>query len=158
MDIKFVSASEVDADDMYLRLKEVLTHYRPDLSDPDDELMVIYKRLRKHIGEYTLVKYRGEKVGFYYFHKDRNRMKIEDLYVYKRFRCRGVGTSILRRCMSDTEQPLYAEVYFNDIGVRSLFTHNAFIQTKRLNSRVVVMENMNKEPYMPERHYDFYFS
>ena len=155
MELKFVRASSEDIEDLYFRLKETLMYYQPYDNDLEPELTRIYKRLKTHISDYTLVKYRGEKAAYYYFHEENGKMRIDDLYVLQRFRGRGIGSSVLRRCMSETELPIIAELYDADIRSMSLFRHHAFLRTDQLTIRKCIMENKNSEPYIEQLYYKF---
>ncbi len=156
LNLKFIPATEADIDEIYIRLMEVFLFYQPYHSDPESELMRIYKRLKAHIREYTSVKYNGEKAGFYYFHEENGKMRIQDMYVLKRFRARGIGSAMLHRCIMETELPIIAEVYNADFLSMSLLKHNGFAKVEQLNSRMCIMENVFPDPYTAELYYELY--
>lgn len=155
MELKFVRASVEDIEELYFRLKEAVVTNQPYENDIEPELTCIYSRLKAHISDYTLVKYCGEKAAYFYFHEENGKMRLEDLYVFKHFRGRGIGSSILRRCMSETELPIIAELYNADFLAISLFKHHAFVRTGQLYSRKCIMENKNSDPYIPQLYYKY---
>lgn len=154
MELKYVPATLDDVDEIFSCLKEVLLLREPYLADPESALMQLYRRIKDNIAEYTLVKYNGERAAFFYFHKDGDMMKLEDIYVLQHLRYKGIATTILRRCMSETELPIKAEIYASDPYAVSLFRHHAFTLSEWLDKRRYVAVNQNNFPYIPELFYD----
>lgn len=157
MELKFVSAAPDSIEEIYSCLRELHLFCEPYIADEEAALMEIYRRVRDNIGEYTLVKCNGRPAAFFYFHEDSGMMKIEDLYVFAEFRCKGIATSILRRCMSETELPIKAELYANNRYAVSLFQHHGFTKTEWIDGRRYVAVNNNDFPYIPELYYSFSF-
>lgn len=154
MVLKFLTPAGNDAERLYRSLANIFRFYNPDKFDTERELMQIYRRVKDNFGSYKLVKCGGDKVAYYYFHSDGDMMKLEDIYVMPRFRNRGIGTSILRRCISETEQPLCAELYYHNIYAMSLFKHNSFVLANRIDTRrcIMVHKNQSSGLYEMERH------
>lgn len=155
MELKFLSPTENDGEWLYNRLVNGFRHYNPNMFDIERELMQIYRRVKDNFGSYKLVKYGGEKAAYYYFHKNGDMMMLEDIYVLPRFRNHGIGTAIVRRCISETEQPLYAELYYYNVYAMSLFRHNGFVVAKRLGARrcIAVHENQGSRSYANDRYF-----
>ena len=154
MELKYVPATPDDVDEIFSCLKEVLLFREPYLADHENALMQLYRRIKDNITEYALVKYNGERAAFFYFHKDGDMMKLEDFYVFQHLRYKGIATAILRRCMSETERPIKAEIYASDPYAFSLFRHHAFKLSEWLDKRRYIAVNQNDFPYIPELFYD----
>ncbi len=71
--------------------------------DNSDQLREnLLRRLKEHLGDYILIRVRGELAGFFCFYKEGNSMVIYDLYILPYFRCRGLATKALDICISQT--------------------------------------------------------
>ncbi len=156
MYFKFSKASPDNIEQFYFRLKDALLFHCPQRSDNEDELMRIYHRIKGNISDYGIAKIGDRVAAFYYFHDDGDCMRLDDLYVYEAYRFRGIGTSILRRCMQDTEKPIVADLYSRDVLSLSLFRHHAFTVQHRTEF-IVTMLNENQLPYIPHLHYNDIF-
>lgn len=158
MELKYIPATSDDVDEIYSCLKEVLLFCEPYLADPESALMNLYRRIKDNITHYTLVKYNSERAAFFYFHKDGDFMKIEDIYVFEHLRCEGIATEVLRHCMSATELPIKAEIYSNNLYAVSLFRHHAFTLREWVDKRRYIAVNQNNFPYIPELFYGVFNS
>ena len=154
MELKYVPATLDDVDEIYSCLKEALLFHEPYLSDHESAFMQLYRRIKDNISEYTLVKYNGERAAFFFFHKDGDMMKLEDIYVLQHHRFKGIATTILRRCMSETELPIKSEIYASDPYVVSLFRHHAFMLAEWVDKRRYIAVNQNNFPYISELFYE----
>ncbi len=154
MELKYVPATLGDVDEIYFCLKEVLLFHEPYLSDPESAFMRLYRRIKDNISEYTLVKSNGEMAAFFCFRKDGDMMKLEDIYVFQHHRYKGIATMIIRRCISETELPIKAEIYANNPYAVLLFRHHAFVLSEWLDKRRYIAVNQNDFPYIPELFYD----
>lgn len=143
MEFKFLSPTEDDVERLYYCLANSFLYYNRNIANTEQQLMRIYQRVKNNIGSYKLVKCGGEKAAYYYFHEQGDMMKLEDIHVLARFRNRGIGTSIVRRCISETEKPLCAELYYHNVYAMSLFRHNNFAVAQRIDARRCIVVNPN---------------
>lgn len=160
MELKFLRPAKDDAEQIYRFLANNFLYYNPDMVDTEPELMRIYRRVKDNIGSYRLVKYGGKMAAYYYFHEYKDMMRLDDIHVLPRFRNRGIGTAIVRRCLSETEQPICAEIYYHNVYAMSLFKHNGFIIMERIDARkcIVVNKNDSDQPYYVGQYANIVFS
>ena len=67
-----------------------------------------------------------KKVGYYYFHDVDGRMEIDDLYVFPQYRNMGIGTEILKKCISETDPPVFLYVFANNKRAIALYQKLGF--------------------------------
>lgn len=145
MDLKFISPAADDADKVYYYLANSFKYYNPDMTNYESEFTQIYRRVKDNFDSYNLVKYDGEKAAYYYFHEYGDFMMLEDIHVLSRFRNHGIGSTIIRRCLSATERPICAELYYHNVYARSLFRHNGFVITEQIDARRCMVVNKNND-------------
>ncbi len=150
MEFKFLPADEEDVTDIYMRVRTVMLTFevgRADAFTLEPEFVKQYKKIRSNYAEYKVLKYDGVKAGYYYFHAYKDGMMIEDIYIEQKFRYQGACSSILRRCISETEKPIYAEVYGTNVAALSILRKYGFVVDEWLNHYKVMMKYDNKTPF-----------
>lgn len=99
----------------------------------DDLRRDLLLRLKGHLQDYVLIRVRGELAGVYCFYGDGASMTIYDLYIIPEYRCRGLATKAVERCISSTEQPIFVQLYNADRFSISLFKRMGFRREKELS-------------------------
>ena len=130
MDIKFTSACSDDIEMIYCNALSVYELFQPYLLHFDDFKFDIFNDIRNHISDCHVVKYHGIKVAYYCLGEVNGAIELRYLYVEEPYRFKGIGTAIVRRCVSDTELPINAKVHFANYEVQSLLRHNGFVQNE----------------------------
>lgn len=86
-------------------------------------------------------------MGHYYFHPYKDGMMVEDIFIEYNYRYCGACSSILRRCISETELPVYAPIYGNNVLSVSVFRSHGFVVDEWINHYKVIMVYDNTEPF-----------
>ena len=110
--------------------RELIERYE---TDPDLDLNMALdwtrRKIEKRIGEYTRVLLDGAVAGFFRFVPDGERMELDDLYVLPAFQNRGIGTAVLRRCLSQGK-PVYFYVFTGNARAVALYEREGFRKTE----------------------------
>ena len=121
MQLSYEPAKGEDAPAIFAFAWELIERYE---TDPDLDLSMALdwtrRKIEKRIGEYTRVLADGTVAAYYRLAPDGERLELDDLYVLPAFRDRGVGTSILRRCLALGKDPDKTAV--RDCMTRSVVT------------------------------------
>ena len=129
IDIKFTKADRSMIEDIYYTANSVVETYAPrDYYMKHDMMDAVYQRLKAKISDYTVVRYKGHDAAYFYMETGRDFAEIFDLYVFKDFRNLGLGTAIVRRCLTDTELPVIVKVFSDDIDAVRLFRRLGFVE------------------------------
>ncbi|MBE6901754.1 MAG: GNAT family N-acetyltransferase [Ruminococcaceae bacterium] len=129
-DYKFMRAPKDIVKDMYFGTKAVIQTFSLPYSDTEDLLYEAYDNIKANIDNCYIVKLFGQIAAHYMFRDDGDVAVLSDVYVYRNFRSHGVGTAIIRRCISDTEKPIVAYIHRTNISAMSLFKKHHFVITK----------------------------
>lgn len=141
MELRFEPAGKADIECIYSLNKELIEAYE-DMTEIDyaGVLSWVRQKLFRHISEYTCVFYEERKVAYYYFHCLGEKMELDDLYVLPEFRCRGIGTAILNKCIAEADNPIFLYVFAKNKGAVSLYLRMGFkIEEKIKNTRYIML-------------------
>ncbi len=144
MDIKFTPATEEDVENIYFGAKCVYEMFDPESAHDEKLMRTVYDDIIRHLVDCCAVKYRGVKVAYYCAATDDDCINVRYLYVESLFRGKGIGTAILRRCLSDTELPLKAQIHFANYHALSLFRHHGFADSGERTGRLHTYINRNE--------------
>ncbi len=125
-DFKFLKPDVEMTENVYLCTKAVIEQCMPPYYDKEPLLRASYNRIRSNLGSCMMVRLKGVRVAHYIFYPDGDGMVLDDIYVYEEFRNLGIGTAIVRRCISETERPISAVVYGDNICALRLFMRCGF--------------------------------
>lgn len=148
MEVKFLPATRDDIEKIYFDMKAVMCAYeQKHVLMLEDELMALYNRIKANLSYYRIVRYMGNSVGHFCFRETDGHMVIEDICIDNYFRYKGACTQILRKCISETELPIVAEMYATNTAAVSVFRTNGFIIKEWINDRKFVMIYKNDQPF-----------
>ena len=126
MELIFDPARPEDAPVIFGFAKELIETYE---TDPELDLAMALawtkRKIEKRIDEYTRVLRDGQTVAYYRFVPDGARMELDDLYVLPAWRDKGIGTAILRRCLSQGK-PVYFCVFTGNVRAVALYEREGF--------------------------------
>lgn len=109
MNLRYVQATESDIPVIFAQAKELIDHYE-DLSciDYDKVLKWVNNKITHEITTYRCVLLDGKPAAYYRLCRDG---ELDDLYVLPRYRNRGIGSEIMKKCLEESEKPLYLYVF-----------------------------------------------
>lgn len=141
MDIKYKSADKSDIEPIFKLNKALIDAYENiEMIDYKKVLSWEQKKLESHIQEYTCVMLNEKKVGYYYFHQAEEKMEIDDLYVFPQYRNIGIGTEILKKCISETNLPIFLYVFVKNRGAVALYQRLGFQVTEIIKGSRYIMQ------------------
>ncbi|MBE6888462.1 MAG: GNAT family N-acetyltransferase [Ruminococcaceae bacterium] len=143
MELKFITASHDDVEDIYFAVKSVYEWFEPKTSDIQPLLMNVYRYVRDNIGSYTVVKLHGQKAAYYCFREKDGKAYIDDLYVRSDFRNLGIGSEIIHRCISQTEADVNTELHSANVMAVSLFRRMGFTEAAKIGTNKLLMCRKN---------------
>lgn len=141
MDLIYVPAEESDIEPLFQFNKDLIDRYE-DISriDYSKVLSWVLDKLKKHIGEYTCVCLNDQKAGYYHFHRVDRKMELDDLYLFPPYRNRGIGSEIIRKCVAETDLPIFLYVFVRNAGAVSLYKKLGFHITETVRETRYIME------------------
>ncbi len=126
MQLIYEPARPEDAPVIFGFAKELIERYETDPGlDLDMALGWTRRKIEKKIDEYTRVLCNGAVAAYYRLAPDGERLELDDLYVLPAFRGRGIGTSILRRCLA-LGKPVYFYVFTGNTRAIALYEREGF--------------------------------
>ena len=145
MDITFIKAEAADIPAIYDLNKKLIEKYE-NLQKIDFEkvLQWMKNKIESHINEYACVMSGKEKIGYYYFHQAGDEMEIDDLYIFPPYQNKGIGTSIIQKCLCETDFPIFLYVFIKNIKAVNLYKRLGFEISEIKNTRYVMCRNPKK--------------
>ena len=144
MHLTYETARSEDSPVIYAFAEELIKAYEtdPDL-DLDMALNWTRRKIEKKIDEYTRVLADGALAGFFRFVPDEERtdgpwMELDDLYVLPAFRNQGVGTAVLRRCLSQGK-PVCFYVFTGNARAVALYEREGFRKIEDVSPTRMIM-------------------
>ena len=139
MQLSYEPAKGEDAPAIFAFARELIERYE---TDPDLDLSMALdwtrRKIEKRIDEYTRVLADGEIAAYYRLAPDGERLELDDLYVLPAFRDRGVGTSILRRCLA-LGKPVYFYVFTGNTRAIALYEREGFRRVEDVSPTRCIM-------------------
>ncbi len=121
--------------------------FRIGAADTEKLSSQLLQRLKAHWREYILIRVRGQLAGFCCFYRDGGIMMLQDLYVFPEYRCGGLGTAVLRHCISCTELPVCSDIFDADMFMQSLFRNAGFRRETSISPSISRWVYDNCEPF-----------
>ena len=141
MDIEYPPARSDDIDIIFNLSKELIDSYE-DIGSIDYEgvLRWVRNKIENNIEQYIRVCIDGNTAGYYRLCPSDGRMELDDLYVLPDYRGRGIGTHIIRRCISSCCVPLFLYVFTANERAISLYERLGFNVTEQIGTTRQIME------------------
>ena len=139
MELIFDPARPEDAPVIFGFARELIERYE---TDTELDLTMAFawtkRKIEKRIDEYTRVLRDGQTVAYYRFVPDGARMELDDLYVLPAWRDKGIGTAILRRCLSQGK-PVYFCVFTGNVRAVALYEREGFCKAEDVSPTRMIM-------------------
>ena len=143
--ITYDNAKDEDIEPIYQLCKQLILDYE-DLENIDVERVFswVHKKIADSISEYTVVYVDGCKAGYYHFYKNEDACyEIDDLYIFKEFQNRGIGTAIIQECCLAVDKPVMLYVFIKNHRAISLYQKLGFEIVATIKNSRYVMKRMN---------------
>ncbi|MDT8719697.1 GNAT family N-acetyltransferase [Clostridium sp. 19966] len=100
----------------------------------------VRNKIEKHIDEYTCIFQDNQKVGYYRLHSADEKMELDDLYVLSPYQGQGIGSEIIRKCIAETDFPIFLYVFIQNTKAVSLYKRFGFRITETIKDSRYIME------------------
>lgn len=141
MTLTYQKAAIEDIDSIYTLCKSLIEKYEdPTQINLEKVLSWVRRKIEKQLDQYTVVFADGQKAGYYHLYRnDDNRMELDDLYVFPAFQNQGIGTEIIKKCLSEAQEPVILYVFVKNTGAVSLYQRLGFKVIETLGSTRFIM-------------------
>lgn len=141
MKLSFVSASKLDIDCIFSFNKGLIDRYENIQEIKYKKVLTwVEKKIKNNIGEYVVIFCENQKAGYYRFYQTDGRMELDDLYIFPQFQNRGIGTIVLKKCLSETNLPVFLYVFAENKIAVSLYTKFGFNVIEKINDNRYIMQ------------------
>ena len=141
MELQFAPAQECDIERIYASNKELIDTYEAvENIDYEKVLQWVLKKIETNIDEYIAVFLDGKKVGYYHFYPSEGKMELDDLYIFPEFRSKGIGSTIIQRCIEESDSSIFLYVFEKNIRAITLYEKLGFTIVKNIRNTRYIME------------------
>lgn len=142
MNLIYVPAQVRDIEPLFQLNKDLIDHYENRSQiDYSKVLSWVLNKIKNHISEYTCIFLANQKVGYYRFHSVNEKMELDDIYIFPPYQDQGIGSEIIRKCIAETDLPIFLYVFIKNTKAVSLY--------KKLGFQIV--ETVRESRYIMER-------
>jgi len=147
MKLSYLPADERDIEAIYALERALIEQYEDMASiDADEVFAWVRRKLTKRIGEYLRIVCDGETAGYIrVVPPEDGRVELDDLYLYPKYQGRGIGTAVLRRCIEQTELPLWLYVFRRNTRAIALYERLGFRIVETISPTRCIMQREAEE-------------
>lgn len=146
MKLSYKKSTARDAEQLFTLCKQLIDKYEDiDSIDYDKVLLWVRRKLARSIGEYTTVYADGNLAGYYHFFiNEDGEPELDDLYILPEYQSRGIGSEIIKKCISLADAPITFYVFKRNQRAISLYRRLGFEVTETVSDTRYIMKN--KQP------------
>lgn len=139
--ITYEKATTCDIEPIYALCKQLIDDYEDiDSIDYDKVLKWVHRKIETFIETYYTVVVKGEKVGYYRFFKNQDgEYEIDDLYIFQKYRNCGIGSEVIKKCISSVSGPILLYVFVKNKKAVSLYKRHGFKIVQTVNGTRYIM-------------------
>lgn len=143
MNLRYETAQPGDAAVIYSLCRELVERYEDSKQvDLGKVLPWLERKVEESILLYTRVLLDGQTVAYYRLDTSGERAELDDLYVLPEYRCRGIGTRILQKCIESTEKDIFLYVFKRNTGAVALYSRMGFTVEREVGvTRCIMVRN-----------------
>ena len=140
MNLTYLPAEKEDILPIFRQAKQLIDSYEDLTSIDYDKVMAwMERKITDSIGEYTCVWQDGQKAAYYHLCEDG---ELDDVYVLPQYRGKGIGSAIVRRCIDQSEAPLYLYVFSRNTDAIRLYARFGFEKDQTVSkTRLILRRN-----------------
>ena len=141
MNLVYKASTKSDIHKIFEFSKNLIDEYE-DIRNIDYERVLkwVYKKIEENIHEYTSIYLDNTLVGYYHFHEDKDKMELDDFYIFSEYQNKGIGSKVLSELIQ-TENTIYLYVFVKNVKAIKLYERFGF----------KIVEYVNKTRYIMER-------
>ena len=138
MNILFESARMEDIPVIYSQAKALVDAYE-DVSSIDYEKVLNWmeRKIERHIEEYQCIVKDGERCAYWRLCQDG---ELDDFYVLPGFQGQGIGSCIMKKCIEESEGPIWLYVFSRNIRAISFYQRFGFLVREKVGNTRLIME------------------
>ena len=137
--ISFEPADLSDLDAIKELFRETVEKHEDAESISFDEIYAWFDRkLQKHVRDFERIRSDGRLCGYIYIHEYEDGLELDDFYLLKEYRGRGIGTEVLSARISTLEIPVYLYVFKRNEAAFHLYRKFGFEVIKDLGTRYIM--------------------
>lgn len=105
MKLIYQAAQEEDIPSIFELNKQLIDQYEDiKIIDYEQVLKWVYQKIETYIQDYQVIFLGTNKVGYFYLHDEDGKMELDDLYILETYRGQGIGSQVLRDCLTQSKQ------------------------------------------------------
>ena len=137
--ISFEPADPSDLDAIKKLFRETVEKHEDAESISFDEIYAWFERkMQKHVRDFERIRSDGRLCGYIYIHEYEDGLELDDFYLLKEYRGRGIGTKVLSARISTLEVPVYLYVFKRNEAAFHLYRKFGFDVIKDLGTRYIM--------------------
>ena len=144
MKLIYQAAQEEDIPSIFELNKQLIDQYEDiKIIDYEQVLKWVYQKIETHIQDYQVIFLGTNKVGYFYLHDKDGKMELDDLYILETYRGQGIGSQVLRDCLTQSKQRkrnLFLYVFSQNRRAISLYQSFGFEVIKAIGKTRYIME------------------
>ena len=140
MNLVYRVSTKSDIHKIYELSRNLIDEYE-DIQNIDYEKVLtwVYKKIEGNIHEYTSIYLDNTLVGYYHFYEDKDKMELDDFYIFSEYQNKGIGSKVLSELIQ-TEKTIYLYVFVKNVKAIRLYERYGFKICKRFNKNRYIME------------------
>lgn len=140
MKLTYVPATKNDIESLIQFNKELIDTYEDKtFIDYTKVLEWVHHKIENHIHDYSRIIKEDQIVGYVHFHEFEDKMELDDLYIFPAFRNQGIGTEVIKKCLSETNQDVMLYVFNKNVRAYALYQKLGFQLTKKMPTRSILV-------------------
>lgn len=138
--LTYVPATKNDIESLIQFNKELIDTYEDKtFIDYTKVLEWVHHKIENHIHDYSRIIKEDQIVGYVHFHEFEDKMELDDLYIFPAFRNQGIGTEVIKKCLSETNQDVMLYVFNKNVRAYALYQKLGFQLTKKMPTRSILV-------------------
>lgn len=137
--LTFEQAMPEDLEPLYALNKGLIDQYE-DLTSIDYPKVLnwVGKNLEHNLPSFTRIYQDGILAGYYCLSSDNGKMELDSLFTFPESQGQGIGTAVLKKCMEESEVPVFLYVFKKNIRAFELYRRMGFRVTKEMKTRYIM--------------------